>query len=172
MTCLKSLISSRLRRVPLPPKLKCGMCLKNFNAANFSEKQKTDVRWQISRYGKITTNPKCSKCTGGQLVEIECVMCHKTKGLEDFAKVQRKKPDDAVRISFPSHRAALTQHQTCYACIEIQVTREPVNEERYNDPNKAFIEMESSGGSYPDYWTSASSAHDTTSSAVSTIWIP
>jgi hypothetical protein len=73
------------------------MCLKNYNAANFSEKQKTDARWQISRQGRITSNPKCFKCTGGQLVEIECSHCHKTKGLEEFAKTQRRKPDDAVR---------------------------------------------------------------------------
>lgn len=75
------------------------MCEKNYNAANFSEKQKTDVRWQLSRSGRITTLPRCFKCTGGQIVEIECVLCHKTKGLEDFAKVQRRKPDDAVCIS-------------------------------------------------------------------------
>ncbi|KAF2629826.1 hypothetical protein BU25DRAFT_364158 [Macroventuria anomochaeta] len=139
----------RLRCVPLPAKLKCNMCLKNYNQANFSQKQLTDVRWQVSRSGRITTNPKCSKCTGGQLVEIECVMCHKTKGLEGYAKVQRKKPDDA----------------TCYDCMEIQVSREPVDEVRYEDPTKAFITTESSGGSYPDYWSSASSTRDTTSSA-------
>ena len=95
---LHQLTWCRLRHIPLPPKLKCNMCLRNYNQANFSEKQKTDVRWQISRAGKITTLPKCFKCTGGQLVEIECVMCHKTKGLEDYAKTQRRKPDDAVRI--------------------------------------------------------------------------
>ena len=82
----------------MPPKLKCGMCQRNYNAANFSEKQKADVRWQLLNAGRITTNPKCLKCTGGQLVEMECTMCHTAKGLEGFAKTQRKKPDDAVRI--------------------------------------------------------------------------
>lgn len=76
--------------------MKCNMCLRNYNAANFSEKQKTDARWQISKQGRITTNPRCFKCTGGQLVEIECSHCHNTKGLEDFAKSQRRKPGDAV----------------------------------------------------------------------------
>lgn len=74
------------------------MCLKNYNVAMYSEKQLTDVRWQLSRANKITTNPKCLKCAGQTIVEIECVMCHKTKGLEDFAKAQRKKLDDAVSI--------------------------------------------------------------------------
>lgn len=95
---LQPLTSSRLRRVTLPAKLRCNMCLKNFNQASFSQKQLTDVRWQVSRTGKITTNPKCSKCTGSQPVEIECVMCHKTKGLEEYSKTQRRRPDDAVRI--------------------------------------------------------------------------
>lgn len=94
----RSLTPTSLRGIPLPAKLKCNMCLRNYNAANFSEKQKTDVRYQISKQGRITTNPKCLKCTGGQLVEIECSHCHKTKGLEDFAKVQRRKPDDSVRM--------------------------------------------------------------------------
>lgn len=76
------------------------MCLKNYNQAMFSEKQLTDVRWQLSRStNKITTNPKCVKCSGHAPVEIECVMCHKTKGLEEYAKVQRRKPDDAVCVA-------------------------------------------------------------------------
>jgi hypothetical protein len=99
---LNQLTFCRLRGVPIPAKLKCNMCLKNYNQANFSQKQLTDVRWQVSKQGRITTNPKCFKCTGGQLVEIECTMCHKTKGLEEFAKVQRKRPDDAVRTSNPT----------------------------------------------------------------------
>jgi hypothetical protein len=30
------------------------------------------------------------------IVEIECIMCHKTKGLECFAKSQRANSDTAV----------------------------------------------------------------------------
>ncbi|KAF3048160.1 hypothetical protein E8E12_010931 [Didymella heteroderae] len=141
----------RLRRsVALPPKLKCNMCLKNYNAANFSEKQKTDVRWQISMAGRITTNPKCFGCAGGQLVEIECSYCHKTKGLEDFAKAQRRRSDDAQ----------------CYACTEIQLAREAVerHERLYEEPGKAFINTESSSGRVPEYWSSTNSTRDTESS--------
>lgn len=91
-----SLTSSRLRRISLPAKIKCNMCMKNFNQANFSQKQLTDARYQVSTRGKIVTNPKCFKCTGGQLVELECYMCQKTKGLEAYAKSQRKNTDEAV----------------------------------------------------------------------------
>ena len=76
------------------------MCDKNRSLANYSEKQKTDVRVQLSRPPyQIIKNPKCSQCTGGQIVELECTMCHHTKGLEAFAKSQSRKPDTAVRIS-------------------------------------------------------------------------
>ncbi|KAJ4398641.1 hypothetical protein N0V91_010073 [Didymella pomorum] len=134
----------RLRGIQLPPKMKCNMCLRNYNAANFSEKQKTDARWQISKQGRITTNPRCFKCTGGQLVEIECSHCHKTKGLEDFAKSQRRKPGDAQ----------------CYACTEVQLSREAVeqHEEDYDKPGKAFFNTESSGGRAPEYWSSIHSS--------------
>lgn len=63
----------------------------------------------------------------------------------------------------------LTKHQTCYACTEAQLAREPVNEERYDDPNKAFINTESSSGRVPEYWSSTNSAPDTESSNVSAI---
>lgn len=66
----------------------------------------------------------------------------------------------------------LTVEQTCFACMDIQVSREPVNEIRYEDPTKAFIMTDTSGRSLPDYFSSASSARDTASSAVSTILRP
>ncbi|KAH6618575.1 Stc1 domain-containing protein [Boeremia exigua] len=125
------------------------MCLRNYNQANFSQKQLTDVRYQVSKAGRINTNPKCFKCTGGQLVELDCVMCHKTKGLEEFAKTQRKNTDSA----------------RCYDCTSIQLEREPVEEQTYDDPRKAFTRQESSSGNYPDYFNSSASSRDTDSNA-------
>ncbi|KAJ4994413.1 hypothetical protein SVAN01_00242 [Stagonosporopsis vannaccii] len=139
---------ARLRRVSLPPKLKCNMCEKNYNAANFSQKQLTDVRYQISTMNKIIKNPKCFNCSGRQLVELECYMCHKTKGLEGFAKSQRNNTEEA----------------RCYACTDIQLAREPVDEATYEDPNRAFVRTESSDGNYPDYFASSTSISDTVSS--------
>lgn len=37
----------------------------------------------------------CTLCTAGQTVELKCYVCDKVKGLEDFAKNQRKDPDNA-----------------------------------------------------------------------------
>jgi hypothetical protein len=93
------LMDSRLRNVNLPPKLKCHYCNKSYNQANFSKKQLDDARLQIQNSGRIVQNPKCNKCTGGRVFELECVMCHKTKGEKDFSKTQRKAPDNAVCLS-------------------------------------------------------------------------
>lgn len=41
-------------------------------------------------------------CTGGQVVELHCCMCDKTKGLDKFSKAQRRNPDKAVRSPCPS----------------------------------------------------------------------
>lgn len=60
----------------------------------FSEKQLNDARWQIEDRGRIHTPIKCRTCTGGShIFEIECTMCNKTKGLEEFSKTQRKADD-------------------------------------------------------------------------------
>lgn len=38
----------------------------------------------------------CSMCTAGQITELECSGCDKWMGLDNFAKAQRRKPDQAV----------------------------------------------------------------------------
>lgn len=66
-------------------------------------------------------------------------MCHKTKGLEAFAKAQRKKPDSAK----------------CYSCIEDQLAQEAIQEEIYesDDRSRAFAPIQTSDGANPDVWT-------------------
>lgn len=64
------------------------------NAANFSSKQLNDARFAIKNRAQYKI--KCTRCTGGTLVELECMMCNEWKGLEEFAKSQRTKPDSAV----------------------------------------------------------------------------
>ncbi|EAT85278.2 hypothetical protein SNOG_07812 [Parastagonospora nodorum SN15] len=59
------------------------------------DRQLTDLRWQVRTAGNYTQPINCRRCTGEPLVEIECFMCHKTKGLEEFAKSQRCSPDHA-----------------------------------------------------------------------------
>jgi hypothetical protein len=88
------LIYCRLKGVPMPPKLKCSRCDKYKGHTAFSEKQLNDAR--MSFRNRTTYNIRCGPCNGGQLVEIECCYCGKTKGLDEFAKSQRTKPDSAV----------------------------------------------------------------------------
>ena len=150
----------------IPAKIKCGRCSKNLPHTKYSTKQLTDLRYQISQGVREPKPINCHSCTGNQLVEIECTMCHKTKGLEEFAKCQRK-PDTAVWRSLPIVLSQLTICQKCYKCTEDQVTHEPVNDDHYERTDGAFVTPDHSGGHVPDYWTSASST--TGSSAVVSI---
>ncbi|KAF1829910.1 hypothetical protein BDW02DRAFT_592267 [Decorospora gaudefroyi] len=137
----------RLKSVGLPEKIKCNRCSKNLPQAKYSIKQLTDARWHVKNLGSIGTTVKCQSCTGGkQVVEVECTMCGKTKGVEQFAKSQRSKPDTAK----------------CFKCVEIQLADEPVNDEIYERPDAAFITPDHSNGNMPEYWSSATS---TTASA-------
>lgn len=68
-----------------------------------------------------------------------------------------------------SRPTLLTQTQRCYSCTEVQVSRQPVSDKTYEDPNNAFFKTESSSGSYPDYFSSANTSRDTNSSTVSGI---
>jgi DNA repair protein RAD7 len=87
----------KLQGVPLPPKVQCDRCRKHMMFTRFSIKQLTDYRYQIKNNVRNPHLPKCQKCAGGhQVVEIECTMCHKTKGMEEFAKSQRNVADTAV----------------------------------------------------------------------------
>jgi DNA repair protein RAD7 len=78
-------------------------------------------------------------------------MCNKIKGLEAFAKSQRNKPDTAK----------------CFECVEAQLAMEPVNEDRYEDLDKAFVTPDHSGGRYPEYFSSATSTTGSSSTFVS-----
>jgi DNA repair protein RAD7 len=130
-------------------KIKCGRCYKNLPQVKYSTKQLTDARKQIKDSGKILKAINCHSCTGQQKVEIECTMCGKTKGLEDFAKSQRSKPDTAK----------------CFKCIEAQLADEAFDVDRYEDPDKAFVPPDHSQGRVPEYWSAATT--DTSSTYVS-----
>ena len=53
---------------------------------------------------------KCRACTGQQTMEMLCIICDTTKGLEGFTKAQRRDPDRAVSLSatMPSNSSMLT----------------------------------------------------------------
>ncbi|KAF2090276.1 hypothetical protein K490DRAFT_54669 [Saccharata proteae CBS 121410] len=78
---------------PVPDKIKCDRCKKLKGRMNYSNKRILDLEERISRGQSKTVT--CSACLGGQVQELECRMCLKWKGLDDFAKAQRKNPDGA-----------------------------------------------------------------------------
>ncbi|CBX92935.1 hypothetical protein IAQ61_008672 [Plenodomus lingam] len=134
----------RVKGVPLPPKIKCGRCQSHLVPARFSSKQLTDARYQILKQGRITQLVNCMKCTGQQIVELECTSCGRTKGLEEFAKSQRNKPDTAV----------------CFKCTELAVNDHAIDDGRYEDQDRAFLPANDSRGNVPEYWSSQQSTTD------------
>ncbi|KAF2655278.1 hypothetical protein K491DRAFT_716363 [Lophiostoma macrostomum CBS 122681] len=140
--------SKILDAIALPQKIKCGRCNMFRGQPNYSTRQLRDARMKIYEKGQQAVYKiSCNKCTGQPLVELECSMCNKTKGLEDFAKNQRNKPDSAE----------------CFACTEGRLDLTPVDEEVYEDPRKAFLPAEGVENNNPDYWSSAHSARSTAS---------
>lgn len=111
----------QLEGVPLPAKIKCCRCDKYKNQAAFSSKQLTDARYAVKHQGQSAAyRIKCQKCTGGQPVEYECSVCGITKGLEEFAKSQRKKDD-----------------KECFKCVEKRLDVDPVEPTKYEDENSS-----------------------------------
>ncbi|KAF2116564.1 Stc1 domain-containing protein [Lophiotrema nucula] len=126
-----------LKGVPLPAKLKCDRCEYYYGPQSYSEIQLNTARAALKNGGtRATYKIKCRRCTGGQPVEVPCKMCGQTKGLEEFAKSQRAKPDNAE----------------CMACVEKRLALEAVNEDDYEDPRRAFRPLDHSGGNIPQYW--------------------
>ncbi|KAH7116835.1 Stc1 domain-containing protein [Dendryphion nanum] len=124
----------QLQAISLPSKIKCSRCEKHYNPENYSAKQLTDAKENIKAH---KSNPfstiKCRRCTGSQVVEIECTKCGITKGIEEFAKIQRTRPDEA----------------RCYRCMNKQTEQEAVSE--YSKHN-AFLIPDYSAGKAPEYW--------------------
>ncbi|KAF2708266.1 hypothetical protein K504DRAFT_491945 [Pleomassaria siparia CBS 279.74] len=125
--------STMLRGVVLPQKLKCCRCEKHKNPPNFSETQLNHAR--MAMRNRIQYSVKCNQCNGSRIMEIKCTSCLDTKGLEEFAKSQRNKPDSAI----------------CFECTEIQLATEAVEPERYDNHRDAFQPSENDER-WPEYW--------------------
>ena len=78
--------------------MKCDRCEKwRGTEQNFSQGQRDSARLAIDKQGiKARYKVRCITCATGLVVEIECTVCLKTKGRNEFAKSQRTKPDVAV----------------------------------------------------------------------------
>ena len=80
---------------------RCFECnkVKNTTVA-FSEKQQNDLRNGLAS-GQVPVKTgkawiTCRDCIGTQHTEMQCVVCERFKGLDGFAKSQRRNPDNAV----------------------------------------------------------------------------
>ncbi|OXV11050.1 hypothetical protein Egran_01189 [Elaphomyces granulatus] len=113
-------IKIRLNNITLPQRIKCEIC-KKFRMQNaFSNKQLSTVRQAIYQYGPAAMGDdrpgyaKCRTCAGTQVVELLCSVCDKTKGLDEFAKSQRRNPDTA----------------RCINCVQNHLEADPVADEQ------------------------------------------
>ncbi|KAF2803957.1 uncharacterized protein BDZ99DRAFT_156424 [Mytilinidion resinicola] len=103
-------------------RLKCGRCNKNKHQPQFSSKQLAEYRAKLLD-GYRNPSVNCRVCSGGQVVELSCIECGKTKGLEEFAKAQRSNPDRAK----------------CMACMEKHLALTPIDEDRYEAPESTPV---------------------------------
>ncbi|KAF2447224.1 hypothetical protein P171DRAFT_355279, partial [Karstenula rhodostoma CBS 690.94] len=109
-------------------RVKCDRCDKYKNQAAFSNKQLTDARYAVKHRGQSASYKiKCQQCTGSQRVEYECSVCGVTKGLEDFAKIQRKKDD-----------------KECFKCTEKRLDVDPIEQHKYENENSSRTWSDSS----------------------------
>ncbi|GME49298.1 DNA repair protein rad7 [Neofusicoccum parvum] len=107
-----------LKNIRLPDKIRCDRCNKWKGHTNYSKKRLNDLREKIRSNGPKQYTSQCTLCVPGQVMELKCFVCEKDKGLEDFAKAQRKDPD----------------HARCNDCMKEQLDTEPINgQHNYRD---------------------------------------
>ncbi|RPB08305.1 hypothetical protein P167DRAFT_578405 [Morchella conica CCBAS932] len=97
-----------------PSQIRCAVCKKTKSREEFSNRQL--LKFTSYNKGSRTTKKDvdsvhvtCTLCTAGQTVELKCYVCDKVKGLHEFAKNQRKDPDNA----------------RCIKCVDSDITAEP-----------------------------------------------
>ncbi|MCJ1338612.1 hypothetical protein MMC09_003901 [Bachmanniomyces sp. S44760] len=125
-------------------KVRCKLCKKVKGIQSYSKKQQNDLRYKILQFKDLNSvnaaQIKCRSCVGGQNTEMTCCMCDEVKGLEDFAKAQRRHPDMA----------------RCTACVGEHLAFEPGIEELV----RVDEGEESDGKTNPYTGTTASSLAD------------
>lgn len=63
----------------------------------YSNKELDEYRAAIATQGNVTQQfPTCKACKGIPIEELKCTVCNRIKGLDRFAKAQRRNPDHAV----------------------------------------------------------------------------
>ncbi|KAE8355307.1 Stc1 domain-containing protein [Aspergillus coremiiformis] len=98
--------------------VKCITCKKMRMHSTYSKRQLDVLRNAMVVQGdRALMGPghaKCRECVGGQTVELRCIICDKTKSLEEFAKAQRHDRDLA----------------RCLTCVQNHTETDPVIEEQ------------------------------------------
>ncbi|KAL7271883.1 hypothetical protein RUND412_005325 [Rhizina undulata] len=113
-----------------PDGIRCFVCEKVKPVDQYAGRQL--VKWRSSIYqpyapgGRTKTDPRttCKSCTPTQTTELTCCVCHKIKGLNKFAKNQRKNPDRA----------------RCIKCVLLHVETDPdfspLSSDAYSDTDQ------------------------------------
>lgn len=82
--------------------IECIRCHRKKPQTQFSNKQLEELRKAI-KIRKANASKEaivtCRFCMPGQTEELHCCICSETKSLDDFAKAQRSKPDQAVTLT-------------------------------------------------------------------------
>ncbi|KAL3462869.1 Stc1 domain-containing protein [Aspergillus heterothallicus] len=105
-----------LERISLPDKIQCMTCHKWRLVASFSKRQLMLFRQAALQQGPGALkrgHGSCLMCTNGQITELTCLVCDRTKALEFFANNQRKEHENA----------------RCLSCVQGHADAEPVVDE-------------------------------------------
>ena len=95
---------AKLLATKLPEKLKCIDCGKLKATDAYSQRQLGNFRQRLARDRNLASESiasvTCRTCTGGQVTELQCMLCNQIKALEGFTKAQRRNPERAVSLLF------------------------------------------------------------------------
>ncbi|KAF8537300.1 Stc1 domain-containing protein [Trichophaea hybrida] len=113
----------------IPNTITCHVCKKSKPKSQYANRQLQKVSNNIHNpyapAGRSLKDPKatCMTCTSQQTTELTCVICDKRKGLDKFAKAQRKNPATA----------------RCQICVEYHLAHEaddtPPDSDDYSESN-------------------------------------
>lgn len=87
--------------------IECANCSRKLFRSRYSNNQIQKFQEKVyhaRRGGEAAELPRCRDCTADNRVELKCTGCMFTKGIDCFAKAQRKDPDNAVSTVVPRAR--------------------------------------------------------------------
>lgn len=98
-------------------RFQCSICGTYKSADNFSKNELKGAQWQKSQNPAMngrSARIRCSKCTGQQRHELECLKCGDVLEISKFSKTSKKAGGNQVRISYvPIACLSATQYYPC-----------------------------------------------------------